>query len=60
MQQDSLDRCPYRGPCAEEEGAEPENVSAPTMREAINRCERVLRVVFSQVRWLFFEPDVTS
>jgi hypothetical protein len=30
------------------------------MREAINRCERVLRVVFSRVRWLFFEPDVTS
>jgi hypothetical protein len=60
MQQDSLDRCPYRQPCAGEEGAEPENVSAPTMRKAINRRERELRVAFSQVRWLFFEPDVKS
>jgi len=35
-----------------------ENVSAPVMIEAINGCERALRVAFPQVRWLFFEPDV--
>ena len=35
-----------------------ENVSAPVMLKAINRCERVLRAAFPQVRWLFFEPDV--
>jgi len=37
-----------------------ENVSAPAMVEAINRCERELRAAFPQVRWLFFEPDVES
>ena len=35
-----------------------ENVSAPAMIAAINRCERALRTAFPQVRWLFFEPDV--
>jgi divalent metal cation (Fe/Co/Zn/Cd) transporter len=35
-----------------------ENVSAPVMLKAINRCERALRAAFPQVRWLFFEPDV--
>lgn len=35
-----------------------ENVSAPALIEAINRCERELREAFPQVRWLFFEPDV--
>ena len=35
-----------------------ENVSAPALVEAINRCERALRAAFPQVRWLFFEPDV--
>ena len=37
---------------------ETENVSAPALVEAINRCERALRAAFPQVRWLFFEPDV--
>ena len=35
-----------------------ENVSAPSMIKAINRCERALREAFPQVRWLFFEPGV--
>jgi divalent metal cation (Fe/Co/Zn/Cd) transporter len=35
-----------------------ENVSAPVMVEAINRCERALRAAFPQVRWLFFEPGI--
>lgn len=35
-----------------------ENVSAPEMIKAVNRCERALREAFPQVRWLFFEPDV--
>jgi len=34
------------------------NVSAPAMIAAINDCERALRAAFSEVRWLFFEPDV--
>jgi len=35
-----------------------ENVSAPEMIKAVNRCESALRKAFPQVRWLFFEPDV--
>ena len=35
-----------------------ENVSAPSMIKAINRCERALREAFPQMCWLFFEPDV--
>lgn len=35
-----------------------ESVSALTMIEAINHCERELRAAFPQVRWLFFEPDI--
>jgi cation diffusion facilitator family transporter len=34
-----------------------EAVSAPALIDAINRCERALRVAFPEVRWLFFEPD---
>jgi cation diffusion facilitator family transporter len=34
-----------------------ETVSAPALIDAINRCERALRVAFPEVRWLFFEPD---
>jgi cation diffusion facilitator family transporter len=34
-----------------------ETGSAPALIEAINRCERALRVAFPEVRWLFFEPD---
>lgn len=34
-----------------------ENISAPALIHAINRCERELRVAFPEVRWLFFEPD---
>jgi cation diffusion facilitator family transporter len=37
-----------------------EKVSVPALIEAINQCERALRVAFPQVRWLFFEPDVTD
>ncbi|MEO8137594.1 MAG: cation transporter, partial [Betaproteobacteria bacterium] len=35
-----------------------EEVSAPVMIAAINRCESDLKAAFPQVRWLFFEPDV--
>ncbi len=35
-----------------------ESTSVPALVDAINRCERALRVAFPQVRWLFFEPDV--
>lgn len=31
--------------------------SALAMVVAINDCERALRAVFPQVRWLFYEPD---
>ena len=34
-----------------------EQVSAPVLVAAINRCEGALRAAFPQVRWLFFEPD---
>jgi cation diffusion facilitator family transporter len=34
--------------------------SARALVDAINDCERALRTEFPQVRWLFFEPDVTK
>jgi cation diffusion facilitator family transporter len=37
-----------------------ERVSALALVDAINRCEHALRTEFPDVRWLFFEPDVTA
>ena len=37
-----------------------ERVAAPVLIDAINDCERALRAAFPQVRWIFFEPDVTA
>ncbi len=37
-----------------------ERFAAPTLIAAINDCERALRAAFPQVRWIFFEPDVTA
>jgi len=37
-----------------------ENVSARSMVDDVNRCELALRAAFPEVRWLFFEPDLTG
>lgn len=37
-----------------------ERFAAPALIAAINDCERALRTAFPQVRWIFFEPDVTA
>ena len=37
-----------------------ERCAAPALIAAINECERALRAAFPQVRWIFFEPDVTA
>jgi cation diffusion facilitator family transporter len=34
--------------------------SAAQLVEGINRCEAAMRAEFSEIQWLFFEPDVTD
>lgn len=34
--------------------------SATALIEAINRCEATLRQTYPQIKWIFFEPDVTD
>src|SRR5207253_984070 len=34
--------------------------SAAQLVEGINRCEAAMRAEFSDIQWLFFEPDVTD
>jgi cation diffusion facilitator family transporter len=34
--------------------------SAAELVDAINRCEAAMRAEFSEIQWLFFEPDVTD
>ena len=37
-----------------------EKEGALALIEAINRCEADLRLAFPEIRWIFFEPDVTD
>ena len=34
--------------------------SAVQLVEGINRCEAAMRAEFSEIQWLFFEPDVAD